>query len=157
MKTSGDEINETPLRPGILLVESDRQLLNSRSLLLASSHFRVLTTRNACEVYQLRNVTVDLAVLGETLCQKDLRATAECVREQWETARILLLGIAEPWFEDYLYDESVDCRFQPELFLDSIARLCRISQSIGYWCHIDPPKRSTHQDQWRALPPSYSS
>ena len=41
MKASGDGIVETSLQARILLVESDQHLLNSRSLLLTKSDFRV--------------------------------------------------------------------------------------------------------------------
>jgi hypothetical protein len=126
--TSGNRIGETPSQPRILLVEPDQHLLDCRSLLLTKSNFRVLTASNACEAYHLRNVQVNLAVLSDRLGPKGLRAAAECVREQWPTAQILVLGVVEASLEDYLYDESVDHRFQPDRLLDSIVRLAQISQ-----------------------------
>jgi hypothetical protein len=151
MKASGDGINETRLQPRILLVEPDQHLLNSRSLLLTKSNFKVLTAGNACEVYRLRSAPmVKVAVLSDALGDSGLRAAAECIREQWLTARILLLGAVQPSFEDYLYDEALDHRFEPGKLLDSICMLCRMSQPIGYWSHPDAP----NQDQWPALLPT---
>jgi DNA-binding response OmpR family regulator len=144
MKTSGDGVVETSLQPRILLVDPDQHLLNSRSRLLAKLNFRLLTAGNACEVYHLRSVPmVKVAVLSDTLGDLGLRAAAECAREQWSTARILLLGAAQPSFEDYLYDEALDHRFEPDKLLDSICTLCRMSQPVGYWSHPDAP----NQDQ----------
>jgi hypothetical protein len=155
MKTSEDGIVEISLQPRILLVEPDQHLLNSRSLLLTRSNFRVLTAGKACEVYHQRSVpTVDVAVLNDTLGDSGLRAAAQCVREQWSTARILILGVAQASFEDYLYDEALDHRFEADKLLDSICMLCRISQRVGYWSCPDAPKPSIDQDQWRAPLPA---
>jgi len=155
MKTSEDGIVETSLQPRILLVEPDQHLLNSRSLLLTKSNFRVLTAGKACEVYHLRSVPrVDVAVLNDTLDDSTLRAAAECVREQWSTARILILGSVRTSFGDYLYDEALDHRFQSCELLDAISKLCRMSQSAGYRSRIDTPEPSMHQEQCRALLPA---
>ena len=154
MKTSGDGIVEASLQARILLVESDQSLLNSRSLLLTKSDFRVFTASNACDVYHLRSVAmVSVAVLNDSLGDSGLRAVAECVREQWSTARILVLGSVQPSFEDNLYDEALDHRFQPRELLDAISKLCRISQS-GYWSRAATAEPSVHQDQCRALLPA---
>ncbi len=140
MKVSGDEIAEVCSQAGILLVESDQHLLDSRSLLLTKSDFRVFAAGNARDVYRLRNVPmVSVAVLSGTLSYSALRAAAECVRDKWPTARILILGVVQTSFEDYLYDEALDYRFQPQELLDTISKLCRISQSVGYWSHTDIP------------------
>jgi len=155
MKTSGDGIVEACLQAGILLVESDQHLLNSRSLLLTKSDFRVFTAGSACEVYHLRSVPmVSVAVLSDTLGDSGLRAAAECVREQWSTARILILGSVRTSFEDYLYDEALDHRFQPCELLDTISKLCRFSQSAGYWSRTDTSQTPIPQDQCRALLPA---
>jgi DNA-binding response OmpR family regulator len=155
MNTSGDEIVEVSPQAGILLVESDQHLLNSRSLLLTKSDFRVFRAGNACDVYHLRSVPmVSVAVLSNTLGDSGLRAAAECVREQWSTARILILGEVQTSFEDYLYDEALDCRFQPYELLKAISKLCRSSQLVGYWTPADTPKPSMHQDQCRAVLPA---
>jgi len=157
MKTSGDEIIEVSPQASILLVESDQHLLNSRSLLLTKSDFRVFRAGNACDVYHLRSVPiVSVAVLSNTLGDSGLRAAAECVREQWSAARILILGKVQTSFEDYLYDETLDCRFQPYELLKAISKLCRSSQLVGYWTPTDTPKPSMHQDQCRALLPAMS-
>jgi DNA-binding response OmpR family regulator len=154
MKTSGDEIAEVSPQARILLVESDQHLLNSRSLLLTKSDFRVFTAGNACDVYHLRNVPmVSVAVLSGTLSDSALRAAAECVREQWPTARILILGSVRTSFEDHLYDEALDHRFQPRELLDAISKLCRMSQLVG----LDTSEPSMHQDQCRALLPAMPS
>jgi hypothetical protein len=153
MKASGAVINETPLQPRILLVEPDQHLLNSRSLLLTKSNFRVLTAGKACEVYHLRNEPmVAVAVLNDTLGDSGLGAAAQCVREQWRTARILILGAAQTSFEDYLYDEAFDHRFEHDKLLDSIFVLCRIPHSEGYWTRPDAPKPPMNLDQLAALP-----
>ena len=155
MKTSGDRIGETSLRARILLVESDQHLLNSRSLLLTKSDFRVFTAGRACEVYHLRSVPmVSVAVLSDTPGDSGLRAAAECVREQWSTAQILILGSVRTSFEDYLYDEVLDHRFQPRELLDAISKLCRMSQSVGDRSRVDTPEPSMQQEQCRALLPA---
>src|ERR1700733_473997 len=152
MKTAGDGIVEASLQARILLVESDQNLLNSRSLLLAKSDFRVFTAGNACDVYHLRGVSkVSVAVLSDSLGDSELRDAAECVREQWPTAKILILGAVQTSFEDYLYDEALDLRFQPRELLDAICKICRISQSVGYWSRTATAEPSVHQDQCRAL------
>jgi len=56
---------------------------------------------------------VSVAILSDTLGDSGLRAAAECVREQWSIARILILGSVRTSFEDYLYDEALDHRFHP--------------------------------------------
>ena len=153
MKTSGDIIVEPSLQPRILLVEPDQHLINSRSLLLAKSNFTVLMARNACEVYHLRNVPlVRVAVLSDTLGDSGLRAAAECVREQWSTAKILILGAAQASFEDYLYDDALDHRFEPGKLLDSIARFCQSSQSVGNWSPPDTPEPSIDRSLDPSLP-----
>jgi DNA-binding response OmpR family regulator len=158
MKTSGDEFVEVSPQASILLVESDQHLLNSRSLLLTKSDFRVFMAGNACDVYHLRSVPmVSVAVLSNSLGDSGLRAAAECVREQWSTARILILGAVQPSFEDHLYDEALDFRFQPRELLDAISKLCRSSQLVGDWAHTDTPKHSMYQDQCRALLPATST
>jgi hypothetical protein len=155
MKTSEDGIVEASLQPRILLVEPDQHLLNSRSLLLAKSNFRVLPADKACEVYHLRSVPmVDVAVLNDTLGDAGLRAAAQCVREQWRTARILILGAVQTSFEDYLYDEALDHRFEHDKLLDSIFVLCRSPRSEGYWTHPDAPKPPMNLDQLSTLPPA---
>jgi DNA-binding response OmpR family regulator len=155
MKTSGDGIFEASPQAGILLVESDQQLLNSRSLFLTKSDFRVFAAGSAREVYQLRSVPmVSVAVLSDTLGDPALRAAAECVREQWSTARILILGSVRTSFEDYLYDEVLDHRFQPRELLDAISKLCRMSQSVGDRSRVDTPEPSMQQEQCRALLPA---
>jgi DNA-binding response OmpR family regulator len=154
MKTSGDGTVEAALQARVLLVEPDQNLLNSRLLLLTKSNFRVFRAGTAFDVYHLRSVPmVSVAVLSDSLGDSGLRAAAECVREQWSTAKILILGSVCTSFEDYLYDEALDRRFQPRELLDAISKLCRMSQSVG----LDTSEAFVHQDECRALLPAMPS
>jgi hypothetical protein len=152
MRASEDANVKPLLQPRILLVEPDPGLLATRTLLLGKSRFLVITACNARDIYHLRCATqVNLAILSDTLSQSELRAAAESVRAQWSTAKILILGAVQVSFEDYLYDEALDPRFQPDKLLDSIYRLCCSAQPGGHRSHTYTPAPSKNHDQRRAL------
>jgi len=112
-------------RPSVLLADTDFELLSYRALLLSRSHYTVVTASNYREVFELRGeARFLLAVQSSSLGELALRAAAEFVRRQWPSARILILGTAKTILEDSLYDEAVDCRFQPQEFLNVLERLC---------------------------------
>jgi hypothetical protein len=137
MSNFEDDSVETTGRPRILLVEPDPSVLANRLLLLKRSGFMVAPAGNSRDVYYLRCFAqVNLAVVSDTLGLLELRDVADCVRHQWPSAHILILGVVPNWLEDYLYDEALDIRFQPEQLIDSIYRLCRISQRRGIWSHM---------------------
>jgi hypothetical protein len=48
---------------------------------------------------------------------------AEYVRRHWPAAKILLLGRLSTDFDDPLYDDIVDARFNPSEFVDASERL----------------------------------
>lgn len=117
---------DAPLQPLILLVEPDAEMLASRVQLLAKSDHTVVTAKSPREIVALQCVGgVQIAVLSNSLELALLRSCAECVRSQWPTARILVLGCVNRSLEDHLYDESVDSHFEPNKLLDALAKLNR--------------------------------
>jgi hypothetical protein len=113
-----------PSQLRVLLVEPDQDLLASRAVLLTSSNYLVATASSHGEIFDLRRMTeIHLAVLSDTLGRSGLCSVAQDVREQWPSARILVLGTAQLVLEDHLYDEAVDHGFQAKKLLDTLARL----------------------------------
>jgi hypothetical protein len=55
--------------------------------------------------------------------QDEAAKIAEYVRRHWPSAKILLLGILCTDFDDPLYDEIVDARFNPSAFVETSERL----------------------------------
>jgi len=120
--------HENPARPTelstVLLADPDLELRSYRELLLSRSHYTVVTASNYREVFDLRGESrFRLAVLSSNFGELALRAAAEFIRRRWPSTRILILGSARPVLDDSLYDEAVDCRFQPQELLSVLERL----------------------------------
>lgn len=65
----------------------------------------------------------EIAVLHQTLSQKELMEAAHFVRRRWPLARILLVRVEEWWIDDALYDDRVVPGVNPELLLAAVERL----------------------------------
>ncbi len=116
--------DDTPLQPLVLLIETDLELLASRTLLLTQSDYGVVTAKTPREIVELRCLgDVQIAILSDTLELAQLRASTESVRMQWPSARILILGHVPFALDDHLYDESIDPRFDPKKLLDTLKTL----------------------------------
>jgi hypothetical protein len=115
---------DTPLQPLVLLVETDFELLASRTLLLTQFDYGVVTAKTPREIVELQCLGgVQIAILSDALELAQLRASAESVRLQWPSARILILGHVPFALDDHLYDESIDPRFDPKKLLDTLKKL----------------------------------
>jgi DNA-binding response OmpR family regulator len=112
------------LKPDVLLVEPDPELMAKRALLLMRSSYLVITACDTREVFVLRGSAGPLiAVLNDALGDFQLHICAEFVRRHWPSTRILVLGAAYQALEDHLYDDAVEHDFKPEDFLDTLERL----------------------------------
>jgi hypothetical protein len=69
------------------------------------------------------NQGCEVAVLHQTLSQKELIEAAHFIRRRWPTARILIVRPEEWWIEDALYDDRVVPDSNPELLLSAVERL----------------------------------
>jgi hypothetical protein len=115
---------DTPLQPLVLLVETDVELLASRTLLLTQSDYGVVTAKAPREIVELRCLGgVQIAILSEAMELAQLRVSTESVRMQWPSARILILGHVPFGLDDHLYDENIDLHFDPRKLLDTLKRL----------------------------------
>jgi DNA-binding NtrC family response regulator len=135
-------------RSSVLLADRDIELLSYRALLLSRSNYSVITAGNYREIFDLRGErSFLLAVLSCSLGEFALRAAAEFVRRQWPSARILILGSARAILDDSLYDEAVDCRFQPQELLNVIERLCEDDWTLRSRIFGSPPGTGAYLDK----------
>jgi DNA-binding NtrC family response regulator len=110
--------------PVVLLVEPDPDLIDDRTTLLLRSGYLVVPARGVREICEIRSVEqIDIAVLRISDGASTLCCAAESVRRQWPTARILILGCAHNCLEDPLYDEALEAEFQPETFMQVLAKI----------------------------------
>ncbi len=92
----------------ILLVEADRELRDSRRLLLSSLHHPILALSSYHEVQKLPpGSNCRLAIIGLPPHELEAERIARHVRHLWPGAKILLLGQPSEHFSDPLYDEYV--------------------------------------------------
>ncbi len=116
--------SETAVKLEVLLVDPEPDVLANRALLLGGSGYHVTTAASYLDVLRLhRNSPFALAILSDTLGSTALREVAWCVRSQWPSTRILIIGIAQSVLEDHLYDDAVEYRFEPKKLLESLVRL----------------------------------
>ncbi len=114
----------TAARGSILIVGADETLLHSRALLLSILKIPVQAASGDTEVFNLPPcanfclVVIDLATL-----EVQAAAVAAYVRTRWPGARILLLGKLLQNFDDPLYDDIVEARFNPSGFIEVSKRL----------------------------------
>jgi hypothetical protein len=64
-----------------------------------------------------------LVVISLAPNQNEAAKIAEYVRRQWPAAKILLFGRLSADFDDPLYDDIVDARFNPSAFVNMSERL----------------------------------
>ena len=107
----------------LLLIEPDPTVLSSRTLMLTQFRYRVTVAMSHKEVACLRGSKVHLAVVSASLSPDNLRATAEFIRRQWTSARILVVGDAVPVLEDQLYDEAIDTTSSSDELLVALRKL----------------------------------
>jgi hypothetical protein len=121
------------LKPGVLLVEPDVDMLSSRAILLSDFGFRVTTATTNSEIFNLRGKQICLAILSDTLGPRVLHAAAESVRRQWTLAWVLIVGKANAVLEDQLYDEAIDRLTCSETLLTVLRDLFKdpLCQSLG--------------------------
>lgn len=65
----------------------------------------------------------EVAVLHQTLSQKELIQAAHFIRRRWPAARIVIVRPEEWWIDDALYDDRVVPDANPELLLFAVERL----------------------------------
>ena len=108
----------------VLLVEVDRELRDSRKLLLSSLAQPVLAVCGYREVVSLpAGSNCSLAVIGVAPDEIAAVRTASHVRHTWPAAKILLLGRPSDLFDDPLYDESVVASGNPAGVVGAARRL----------------------------------
>jgi len=69
------------------------------------------------------NEGCEVAVLHQTLSQKELLEAAHFIRRRWPAARIPIVRPEEWWIDDALYDDRVVPDANPELLLSAVERL----------------------------------
>jgi hypothetical protein len=65
----------------------------------------------------------EVAVLHQTLPEKELIEAAHFIRRRWPRARIVMVRAEEWWIDDALYDDRVVPDATPELLLSAVERL----------------------------------
>jgi hypothetical protein len=65
----------------------------------------------------------EIAVLHQTLSEKELIEASHFVRRRWPLARILIVRPEQWWIEDALYDDRVVPGADPETLLAAVERL----------------------------------
>ena len=105
----------------VLVVETDASVLTTRILLFKQSGFRVVSATGYIELLELeRTVSIDVAVLSESLGATVLDKTTRFIRRQWPRGRILIIGHRGIEIDDQQYDEAMDHQFHPEKLIDAI-------------------------------------
>jgi hypothetical protein len=110
----------------VLLVEADRELRDSRRLLLTALQHPVLAVSAYADVCKLPSdsnfclVTIDIFP-----CEHDAIRIAAHARRTWPNAKILLLRHPSEDFDDPLYDDAVNPDFNPSGVVDSANQLLK--------------------------------
>jgi hypothetical protein len=145
-KTSGIE-ERVPLElASILLVEADPELRSSRRLLFGSLQHPVLAVSGYREVCCLpADSNCRLVVIGLRPSEREAQRIANRVRRSWPAAKILLLGVPSPSFDDPLYDDSVETGWNPWVVIKKAIQLIGETQppltcSDGRKLDDDTPK-----------------
>jgi hypothetical protein len=123
-------------RGSILLVEPDKQLCQSRALLLSILNLPIQKASGYSEVCSIPTSAV-FSIIAISLNPREVEAAkiATYARGQWAAAKILLLGRLTEDFDDPLYDEIVDPNFNPAALVEAAKRLLK---DLG----ANPPERS---------------
>jgi hypothetical protein len=69
------------------------------------------------------NEGCEVAVLHQTLSEKELIEAAHFIRRRWPAARIVMIRAEEWWIDDALYDDRVVPDANPELLLHAVEHL----------------------------------
>ncbi len=118
----------------VLLVDPEPDLLDTRSLLLSSSHTSVHAIGSYAEVYRLPEpCCYNLIVLSIRPNEMQACHVAEYARHRWPNAKLLLLGENCGCLEDHLYDEIVNPCGNPAGFIRAAERLL---ESVRIGCII---------------------
>jgi hypothetical protein len=116
----------TAARGSILIVGADEALLHSQALLLSILKIPVQAVSGDTEVFNLPPcANFCLVILDLASLELQTAAIAAYVRTRWPGARILLLGRLAQDFDDPLYDDIVDPRFNPSGFIEVGKRLLK--------------------------------
>jgi hypothetical protein len=108
----------------ILLVDGDPGLRQSRAALLLGFNIPVKQIAGYTDVCELsESSSFSLVVINLAPAQEEAGKIAEYVRRHWPEAKILLLGRLSIDFDDPLYDDIVDARFNPSAFVSMTERL----------------------------------
>ena len=114
----------TPVLGAILLVESEPAPREYRAHLLSTFNIPVQKSAGYSDVCGLSGSTsFSLVAISLAPSQNEAAEIAAYVRQQWPSAKILLLGRLQAEFDDPLYDDIVDPSFNPWAFLDASKRL----------------------------------
>jgi hypothetical protein len=108
----------------ILLVDEDQELRQSRAALLSIFNIPVQQSTGYTDVCGLSG-SFSLVAISLLPSQDEAARIAEYVRRHWPSAKILLLGRLSTDFDDPLYDDIVDARFNPSAFVDVGERLLK--------------------------------
>ena len=118
------QVTRTPVLGAILLVESEPAPREYRAHLLSTFNIPVQKSAGYSDVCGLSGSTsFSLVAISLAPSQNEAAEIAAYVRQQWPSAKILLLGRLQAEFDDPLYDDIVDPSFNPWAFLDASKRL----------------------------------
>lgn len=94
----------------------DALLLRHKCRLFAAASYRAL-----CDVPAGENL--DIAIVHQTLSERELLVSLEYVRRHWPSARILLISAHSETVDDPLYDEWARPEISQDAFLSIIEQL----------------------------------
>lgn len=117
-----------PVQAGVLLVEPEVELCESRRLLLVKIAHCVDVVRGYKEVFSLHPGNgYNLIVLNARHNNQEARDVSEYVRRCWPAAKVLLVGEDCGCIDDPLYDEIVDATGNPPALMAALQRLLKPS------------------------------
>jgi hypothetical protein len=80
------------------------------------------------------NEGCEVAVLHQTLSEKELIEVAHFIRRRWPAARIVMVRAEEWWIDDALYDDRVLPDANPDVLVSAVEQLagsllCQLEQT----------------------------
>ena len=126
------QLPSTKANPALLLIKPNVPGYTEWAAQLGEAHFCVIRAETLRDVYHLRHIVqLSIAVLSDTVGFPALRASAEVVRSEWPSARIVILGDTPTHLDDNLYDETAP-------HTPSNRKSLRLTETAVYlWCRKD--------------------
>lgn len=124
--SAGSITDETQL-PHVLVVGSLELGSQVHDTLLGLRVYRLSISADFRELWTLQQqVTIDVAILHESLSNIELDEVSRFIRRRWPHARILIIRAGEGFLEDALYDERLLPATTTGDLLAAIERLAKV-------------------------------